>query len=130
MTPPARWRPDGLPTSVFVIGPATCKSCGALVWYGRSRTRVQGETVVGEVTTWREWGRYAAHAHAPVKGLRRTLTPRVPKATNPYPQLANARAEWENRQAGTSSESPTLSHDAAALLVPGAAASSRSEGRY
>ena len=128
MIPPARWRPS-VPASAFVLGPATCQTCGAPVWLGRSWTRIDGERVLGEVQTWREWGGYAAHAHAPVKGLRRTLTPRAPKARNPYPQLANARAEWDNRQAGTSSESPTLSHDAAALLVPGAAASSH-EGRY
>ena len=51
------WRP----WRGFVVGPASCQVCGAFVWFGRSRTRVNGEAVLGEVRVWREWGRYAIH---------------------------------------------------------------------
>jgi len=61
MTPGARWRPMGIPSRAFVLGPSRCQSCGDPVWFGRTKTRVQGETVLGEVRTWREWGRYAVH---------------------------------------------------------------------
>lgn len=58
MIPPASWRP---PSGVLILGPASCHDCGAPVWYGRSLTRVLGRAVMGEVRTWREWGRYATH---------------------------------------------------------------------
>jgi hypothetical protein len=104
MTPPARWRPDGLPRSAFILGPSTCQGCGATVWFGRAKTRINGQIVLGEVKTWREWGRYAAHSHAPVKGLRRTLRPRPKTTPNPHPMLANARAAWDNRVTGSGRE--------------------------
>ena len=59
MTPAASWRPQPR-AAVFIVGLATCQ-CGAFVWFGRSQTRVQGVTVLGEIKAWREWGRYAVH---------------------------------------------------------------------
>lgn len=61
MTPPAAWRPPWHPARAFIFGPAVCCSCRQPVWYGRSRTRVQGLTVIGEVRAWRDWGAYRTH---------------------------------------------------------------------
>ena len=61
MTPPATWRPRGIPASAFILGPVPCQACGEPVWFGRSTTRVLGLTVIGEAKAWREWGRYAVH---------------------------------------------------------------------
>ncbi len=93
MTPPASWRPS-LPAGAFVVGPATCQSCGDPVWFGRSLTRVSGEVALGEVQAWREWGRYAVHGC-------------VMRASR-----ARVRATCDNEQVGSSDESNRLPNDA------------------
>ncbi len=39
-----------------ILGPCPCQGCGTLVWWSRSRTRLEGQTVKGEVRAWRESG--------------------------------------------------------------------------
>jgi hypothetical protein len=110
-----------------ILGPCPCQECGALVYWGYGLTRVDGEVAKG-LAWWREpSGR--VHSHVPVPALRRTLRPRPKTTPNPHPMLANARAAWDNRAAGTSSQSVTIAPDADLLLVPGRSASLRSEGR-
>jgi hypothetical protein len=111
-----------------ILGPVPCQACRVLVWWAKGLTRVDGKVVAG-LAFWRERGgrvhRHAGPVQAP--GVR----PKVPVKATPhrYPQLANARAEWDNRLAGTSSQSNRLSPDAVSLLVPGEAASLRVGGR-
>ena len=86
-----------------ILGPCPCSVCGALLYYARGVTRVNGIQTKG-LAWWREpTGRM--HRHETVRRGRI-------KAPNRYPQLANARAEWDNRAAGSSSESGSISHDA------------------
>jgi len=98
-------------------GAIPCQACRVLVWWAKGRTRVDGKTVAG-LAFWRPTQRPGSRPRVPAK-----------LAHHRYPQLANARAEWDNRLAGTSSQSNRLSPDAVSLLVPGEAASLRVGGR-
>lgn len=78
-----------------ILGPCPCAECGALLYWARGVTRIDGKVAKG-MAFWREpSGR--VHSHAKVKGLRRTLGPRPKTTPNPHPMLANARAAWEAR---------------------------------
>lgn len=103
MTPSALWRP-ALPPGAFIVGPATCQTCHRPVWFGRSTTRVEGQTVIGETRVWRDWGAYRTHRCEPKPLTKSALRSRGCRA--------RARATTYNSASGRSAEPNSMAPDA------------------